>query len=215
MLLSWSLEPECGVISLSLKPERVTAKSNAKQDWTPTPAAFHGLLAWLDGGAESSGQSYIEMRRRLVSYFRRKRCLSADDLADQTLNRVARRLEEEGEIRDATPSHYCYIVAKFVFLEHLRQTEKMRTSLADTARHPMVDDDDEARLRCLDRCLLRLTPQDRSIILGYYKGNRRSKIEQRRALAVDLAMTANALAIRACRIRIRLETCVQGCSGSP
>ncbi len=191
----------------------MTAKSHSKQDWSPTPEAFRGLLVWLDGGTETSGQSYLEMRRRLVSYFQRKRCLPSDDLADETLNRVARRLEEEGEIRDATPSHYCYIVAKFVFLEHLRQTEKMRVSAAETARHSAADEADEGRLRCLDRCLAQLTPQDRSIILGYYKGSRRSKIEQRRALAADLAMTTNALAIRACRIRIKLETCVQGCSG--
>ncbi len=191
------------------------AKSTPKLGWTPTPAAFRGLLAWLDGGADSSGQSYLEMRRRLVGYFQRKRCTSADDLADETLNRVARRLEEEGEIRDAAPSHYCYIVAKFVFLEHLRFADKMRTSVAEATRYPVAAGGDEGLLRCLDRCLVQLTPQERTIILGYYKGNRRSKIEQRRALAVDLAMTANALAIRACRIRIKLEACVQGCNGSP
>ena len=191
------------------------AKLNSKQGWTPTPTAFRSLLAWLDGGADSSGQSYVEMRRRLVSYFQRKRCPSADDLADETLNRVARRLEEEGGIRDATPSHYCYIVAKFVFLEHLRLTNRMRTSAAEAARPSLpAAEDEESRLDCLDRCLLRLTPQERKIILGYYKGNQRRKIEQRRALAVDLAVTANALAIRACRIRIKIEACVQGCSGS-
>jgi DNA-directed RNA polymerase specialized sigma24 family protein len=192
----------------------VIAKSNPKLGWTPTPAAFRGLLAWLDGGADSNGQSYLEMRRRLVAYFQRKRCPSADDLADETLNRVARRLEEEGQIRDATASQYCYIVAKFVFLEHLRLTSRVRASAAEAARPPIgADVDEESRLQCLDRCLLRLTAQERRIILGYYKGSHRTKIEQRRALAVDLAMTTNALAIRACRIRIKLEACVQGCRG--
>src|SRR6202021_4073757 len=60
------------------------------------------------------------MARRVVCYFGHKQCVAADDLADETLNRVVRRLEEEGTITDATPAHYCYIVAKFVFLEHLR-----------------------------------------------------------------------------------------------
>lgn len=189
-------------------------KLKSKLSWSPTPEAFRGLLAWLDGGADSSGQSYVEMRRRLVSYFQRKRCPSADDLADETLNRVARRLEEEGVIRDATPSHYCYIVAKFVFLEHLRQTNRMRASVAEAARPLMAAaSEDEAWLQCLDRCLRQLSPQERRIILGYYRGSSRGKIEQRRALALGLAMTANALAIRACRIRIKLETCVQGCGG--
>jgi hypothetical protein len=36
------------------------------------------------------------MHHRLVAYFDRKNCSSPADLADETLNRVARRLEEEG-----------------------------------------------------------------------------------------------------------------------
>jgi hypothetical protein len=38
------------------------------------------------------------MRRRLVLYFQRKRCLTPDDLADETLNRVTRRLATSNTI---------------------------------------------------------------------------------------------------------------------
>jgi len=58
------------------------------------------LLKWLDGGADSGGERYLEIRRRLVSYFDRRNCTSPDELADETLNRVARRLEEKGAITD-------------------------------------------------------------------------------------------------------------------
>jgi hypothetical protein len=54
----------------------------------------------------SGGQRYLDMRRRLVRYFERKRCLNPDDLAHETLNRVARRLEEAGQIVDAAPARY-------------------------------------------------------------------------------------------------------------
>jgi hypothetical protein len=54
------------------------------------------------------------MRRRLVQYFDRKNCLRPDELADETLNRVARRLEEKGGITDTPPARYCYILARFV-----------------------------------------------------------------------------------------------------
>jgi hypothetical protein len=46
--------------------------------------------------AASGSQRYLEMRHRLVAYFDRKNCISPADLADETLNHVARRLEEEG-----------------------------------------------------------------------------------------------------------------------
>src|ERR1035438_5025058 len=85
--------------------------------WAMTPGAFRQFLNWLDQGVDSSGEKDLEMRRRLVGYFDRKNCLTPDELADETLNRVARRLEEEGAITDTPPARYCYIVAKFVFFE--------------------------------------------------------------------------------------------------
>ena len=56
---------------------------------------FRQFLEWLDGGIDSGGQRYLEMHHRLVAYFDRKPCSSPADLADETLNRLARRLEEE------------------------------------------------------------------------------------------------------------------------
>ena len=63
-----------------------------------TQIAFTRLLVWLDDGIESHGEQYIEMRRRLVSYFDRRSRPSADELADEALNRIARTLDEVGII---------------------------------------------------------------------------------------------------------------------
>jgi hypothetical protein len=71
------------------------------------------------------------MRRRLVAYFDRKNCLGPDELADETLNRVARRLEELGAITGTAPAQYCYVTAKFVFLEYLRSHAHADTSLEE------------------------------------------------------------------------------------
>jgi DNA-directed RNA polymerase specialized sigma24 family protein len=192
-----------------------TAKPELKKAWVPTPRALRRFLTWLDEGVDSGGEKYIEMRRRLVSYFDRKRCLAPDELADETLNRVARRLEEEAAIADAPPSRYCYSVAKFVFLESLRRAEHL--PIPDSLTSPQPDAASEAKerlLNCLDRCLKRLAPEERTLILDYYRGDERPKIEQRRALSARLGVSANALSIRACRIRHRLETCVNACSTS-
>ena len=100
------------------------------------PAAFHHFLSWLDEGVESNGQRYVEVRRRLVAYFARKRCPRPDDLADETLTRVAAKLEEHGSITDGPPARYCYIVARFVFLEYLRSADRRHTSLEDESAAP-------------------------------------------------------------------------------
>ena len=154
------------------------------------------------------------MRRRLLRYFRHKRCASPDDLADETLSRVARRLDEEGTINEATPAHYCYIVAKYVFLEHLREVAAARAGVAETARTPGPEPpatEAEQQLDCLDRCLERLSPDDRALIFDYYRGAQRERIEGRRALAARLSLSPNALTIRACRIREKLVACLRGC----
>ena len=84
-----------------------------KKDWTLTSAAFDALLKWLDEGIDSEGLRYLEIRRRLVAYFDRKNCQAPAERADETLNRVARRLEEEVAIESETPAKYCYTVARF------------------------------------------------------------------------------------------------------
>ena len=190
------------------------AKAGLKKDWTPTAEAFHQLLAWLDEGVDSGGERYLEMRGRLAAYFARKDCRSPDELADDALNRVARRLYEEGAIVDAAPARYCYIVAKFVFLESLRNPEHRRVDLPSSelsAAAPVAESPD-LLLECLERCLGQLPSADRELILEYYRGEHRLKIEHRRAIAVRLAMTPNAVSIRACRIRGKLEQCVTACS---
>ena len=189
--------------------------------------AFRRLLAWLDDGVDSSGESYLETRRRLVSYFDRKNCLPPDDLADETLNRVARRLAEEGSITGAAPAQYCYIVAKYVFLEYQRRADRSQVSLDEpsSSRHPASSPAElsalseeaksrENRLDCLERCLNNLDNDNRDLIVQYYRGEQRVKIDNRRALAARLGITTNALGIRACRVREKLEACVNKCTGA-
>jgi DNA-directed RNA polymerase specialized sigma24 family protein len=199
-------------------------KVEQKTDDTITPRAFRRLLNWLDEGMDSGGQKYLEMRRRLVAYFDRKSCTTPDELADETLNRVARRLEAEGVIESDTPARYCYIVARFIFMEHLRASKKDAALLDDMRRQPGSNNvpsseagaDKEIKekmLNCLEQCTGKLEPLSRELITRYYVGKERVKIENRRALAEELGISANALSIRACRIRDKLEACVRRCVG--
>jgi len=195
-----------------------------KKDWSLSPEAFRRLLRWLDDGNDSSGERYLEARRRLTAYFDRKNCLSSDELTDETLNRVARKLEEKGSITDVSALHYCYIVAKFVFLENVRRTKLVETGAQEllstdsaTFRSPKTPDmrmegSQEAMFGCLEVCLGKLSPEDRELILEYYHGDGRAKIERRTQLGAQLRLSPNALSIRACRIRSKLEACVKACT---
>jgi DNA-directed RNA polymerase specialized sigma24 family protein len=207
--------------------DAATPKSESKRDWELSEDAFRQLLQWLDEGTDSGGAKYLEMRRRLASFFDRKNCLAPDELVDETLNRVARRLKEESAITDTTPAQYSYIVARFVFLEYLRRTETRAVRLDSVSQldGPSVEvaassdakvsrEEKERLLDCLERCLDRLEPENRDLIMHYYHGEQRTKIENRRALAERSGLTINALSIRACRVRGRLEACVSECAGT-
>src|SRR6185369_15388735 len=104
--------------------KELSTKTQRKADWSLSESSFNRFLEWLDEGENSHGEKYLEMRERLVLYFDRKNCLAPDELADETLNRVARRLEEEGRIISDAPAHYCYVVARLVFLESLRARQR-------------------------------------------------------------------------------------------
>ena len=195
-------------------------KAEPKRDWKLTALAFHRLLSWLEEGPSSEGRKYLEMRRRLVAYFDRKNCSIPEELADETLNRVARRLEEEGGIESDTPAHYCYIVARFVFMEYLRGLQKDTALLDNIRRQPQASvpesfeaqhESKEKVLDCLEHCTGKLERVSRDLIVRYYTGSAGKKIESRRELARSLGITMNALSIRACRIRDKLETCVKEC----
>jgi hypothetical protein len=190
-----------------------------KKNWSLTPTAFNHLLSWLDQGGNSEGQSYLEIRRRLAAYFDRKNCRAPDELADETMNRVARKLEELGTIETETPAKYCYVIARFVFLEDLRtraKDQQLRGELLQQGGHAPEDRSQEEawrqRMDCLRQCASKLDQANRQLILGYYFGEEQVKIANRRALARDLGITANALTIRACRIREKLEQCVRECT---
>ncbi len=222
---STALHPRFLQVLVILRIELVTIdwrRAELKTDWAPTQGAFQEFLRWLDQGVDSGGERYLEMRRRLVLYFDRKNCLTPDELADETLSRVARKLQEKGAITVLSPAHYCYVVAKFVFLEYTRRPERGQASLEGLTRSgtlgagvPAVPKEDatwEARenlLESLERCLNQLSPADRELILEYHWGEGRTKIERRRQLAERLGLSPNALSIRACRIRVKVEACVR------
>jgi hypothetical protein len=56
-----------------------------------------------------------------------------------------------------------------------------------------------------------LSEENRYLLLKYYGAEGGSKIDQRKQLAEELGIAANALRIRAYRIRLGLQQCVEKC----
>jgi DNA-directed RNA polymerase specialized sigma24 family protein len=178
--------------------------------WELTQEAFEKLLDRFSPDHEEGSKQYLQMRLTLVRFFEWRSSPSPDDQVDTTVNRVARKIHEGKQIINLRA--YFRKVASIVLLESGRDEERTWVPLEDRreipAELPLEDDQKEARLDCLDECLDKLPSEDRRLILEYYFDVRRAKIDHRRQLAES---TMNALRIRACRIRKKLEKCVKGC----
>lgn len=176
------------------------------KDWVLTQESFDALLAWLDPQRERAGRKYEEIRLRLIKIFTCRGCGEAEDLADETINRVSKKLGEIESSYSGDPSRYFYGVANKVHLEYLRR----RPTQPPTPRLENTEDI-EREYECLERCIQKLTPDNRQLVLQYYQDEKRAKINHRRQLADRLGIALNALRIRAHRIRASLQECVQIC----
>jgi DNA-directed RNA polymerase specialized sigma24 family protein len=195
----------------------VTSLATRKKDWILTKAAFEQLLALLDVDREVAGQKYENVRRKLIEFFEARGSHSPASHADETINRVARKLEEGERVQDF--NRYFYGVARLLLKEIHRARDKQPIEL-DLAppRSVATDNEDqlerrraeELRLKCFEACLSKLPAIHRLIILQYYR-EEGVKIEQRKQQAKDLNMSLNALRLRASRIRSELGDCVQSC----
>lgn len=155
------------------------------------------------------------MRVKLHRFYEWRSCRPPEEHVDETINRVARRIDEGENIFNL--NGYFFTVARLVFMESLRERERTSVGL-DTvaempAETPFEDDQKELRLRCLDNCLDSMPIESRTLILKYYLDERRAKIDLRKQLADGLGIPMNALRIRAYRLRIGLERCIRDCLG--
>jgi DNA-directed RNA polymerase specialized sigma24 family protein len=180
-----------------------------------TAETFAKLLVNLDTDRDRAGVKYEDLRRTLIRFFEWRGAPFPEEHADETFNRVARKLDAAIEIKNM--GGYCYEVARLVCLEALKSNDNKRSAL-DPANFklPLQVAGDEAaekesRLTCLDDCLNALPAENRELVLEYYKDDNSGHVNRRRALAERLGLPREALANRVQRLRDKLERCVVRC----
>lgn len=183
-----------------------------RQRWTLTREAFDKLLVAFDVDREQAGQKYLQIRNNLTRFFEWRGCSFPEDHADETINRMAKRVAEGEAILNH--SGYAMGVARLLLLEINKGRQREQSALAEIGSAPDVyvpADDRESRLTCLRSCLQTLSPDNRELIIQYYQGDKGEKIENRKKLLARLGVPVNTLRMRALRLRERLQMCVEHC----
>ncbi|HVG18386.1 MAG TPA: sigma-70 family RNA polymerase sigma factor [Blastocatellia bacterium] len=190
-----------------------------KRDKELTQEAFDKLLEWFNPDRDLAGKKYEEIRYRLIRILSKRGCNNPETLADEAINRVIVKVEEISSNYVGDPAVYFYGVANKVFLESTRSAAEVQVGDINlesfSARIPDADEGErkEAYFNCLESCLNELPDKDRQIILKYYMQDKQARITGRKQLAEQIGATAQALRMRARRIRASLLTCMQKCMG--
>ena len=102
------------------------------QKWTLTQEAFDKLLIALGGDRESGSEKYLEIRNNLTRFFEWRGCSFPEDHADETINRIAKKVTEGEEILN--PSGYAMGVARLLFLEIMKSQQREQSALNEMGR---------------------------------------------------------------------------------
>jgi DNA-directed RNA polymerase specialized sigma24 family protein len=193
-----------------------------------TPESWDDLFDFLDPdrrgkkGANRDREAesrHREIARRLTCFFASRGCAEADDLAVETVLRVAARCRELPSSDYSGRLAYFYAVARHVLQEcqHDSRRDSTRRELLHSEpalawlRGPQLARSDELLHRCLDECVSSLPRRARALILEYYKADHAARIEGHRRLALEFGKSVNALRIEVHRIRNLLRSCVSDC----
>jgi DNA-directed RNA polymerase specialized sigma24 family protein len=183
-----------------------------RQKWTLNQEAFDKLLVAFDEDRDTAGRKYLEIRNNLTRFFEWRGCSFPEDHADETINRMAKRVVEGEQILNH--SGYAMGVARLLLLEINKGRQREQSALAEISTAPeayVPEDDGERRLTCLRSCLQTLSPDNRELILQYYQGEKGEKIRNRKKLLERLGIPVNTLRMRTLRLREKLQSCVEEC----
>jgi DNA-directed RNA polymerase specialized sigma24 family protein len=187
-----------------------------RDEWSLGPDAFDRLLDRLGENREEAARAYEALRHRLIDFFDWRGATSPEALADETLDRVARKLQQGAGVENVAA--YARGIARNVLHETFRRRTREHEAMdalaavTPTSAPPPAGDavDSNARLSCLRECLGALPADSRSLVLAYY-GEARVHLAGRKALAAGLHMSYSNLRQRVHRLRVALADCLQKC----
>ena len=190
--------------------------------------ALSALLTRLHSDPVEAAEAYRGLQQRLVRFFNLTAASDPQQLADETIKRLAQRAAEDAALVPAdntndsavadgqppmirSPRTIVFGVAREVLQEDLSRSQPndqaVREWIAKTTNAP--DANRERRQAILKSCLSRLTPERRRLLKTYYDWSPSNKAEHHQQLAQSLGLNLEGLRNRVLRSRVQLESCVR------
>jgi hypothetical protein len=185
-----------------------------------SPEDFERLLRWFGPDRDAAAREYSVAHEKLTRFFRFNYCNCPEDLADEVMNRVARKHPDlwEGRIHIAVLLGFArYVLKEYewkrdMFVDVASVDTNAEVSQAGSSLNR--NEEDEIRSGCIDSCLARLPRDDKELLLEYHRYEGAAKISRRVAMAQERGMTLNSLRLKVCRLKSVLAECVRLCCQS-
>jgi len=172
-------------------------------------ADFQALLFALHAEESKAAEEYRRLHERLVRLFTLNRVADPHALADEAMDRLARRISELGD-RIESPSAFLSGIARHLLQEEERRRTRERQMANEwTSQRVVQSATDEEFMESVDECLTRMKSDQQELLRDYYRETGREKIEHHRQLAAERGLTLNALRNRLMRARRELDDCVR------
>lgn len=177
-----------------------------------TPENFERLLLCLNPNREKAGEEYLLLWQKMREYFAARGSIYADELADETISRLAKKIADGEVIRDIF--RFSYGLSRLIWMESLRWPENSYLSFENAPDVSFVLRDFlliEEENSCYLHCIHQLTAEEKNLITAYWEHEETFHYEARKHLAENLGITSTALRIRISRIKKKLDSCLENC----
>ena len=176
---------------------------------------FKNLLGCFSSDTEEAARKYEEIRRGLIDFFYYRGATDAESLADETINRVAKKLPTANFDENFKTATYFYSFAAKIHLEDRREHSKIAVSIdeIESLADPKntLNEPDKAGEICLEKCLAQHSPDENRILLQYYGFDADARTQARKSLAEENNINIGLLHTKISRLKKTLRGCLKKC----
>lgn len=173
-----------------------------------TSESLKKLLDAFSDDETAAARLYSDLRDSLVRFFELKGISGSDKAADETLDRVADKIDQKAKIEDLRK--FAFGVARFVFHENLRR-EQSATHAANEfyLRNAETKFEEAGEVETFRKCFENLYDDERALLVSYFEDLPSAELfKKRQKMARHERIEINALRNRISRLRKRLEECL-------
>lgn len=158
---------------------------------------------------------YVQLRHDLAKIFAFRGCPDPEGLTDEVFDRVARKVHEIRPTYVGDPRLFFRAVANNLVKEDLKRLKTQVSlegiDLPEPTLHQHEQERTAALEECLHSCLQKISAANRELIVSYYAKEKQAKIDHRCELAQRFGISLETLRVKAYRIRVSLQECIERC----